>query len=106
MTSDSSQPSRRRIAAAVLASGVVLTPLAVFGGPALAGGATPSAAEYQYKLTVCHFTHSKKHPWVKLRVSAASWRKGHSKRDFIVTATKPCPPTASASHKKPKHGKP
>jgi hypothetical protein len=106
MKGDSSQPSRGRVATAALASAVVLTPLAVFGGPALAGGASPSAAEYQYKLTVCHFTHSKKHPWVKIKVSAAAWRKAHSKRDFIVTATKPCPPAGATQHKKPKHGKP
>ena len=85
----------RRLVGAAVVSGLLLVPLGVFGSSALArtaSGLGPSAAQYQYKVTVCHHTGSKNHPWHTIRISnravAAHLRHG----DFVVTLTAPCPP--------------
>ena len=72
------------LAAAV--SAAFFVPLLVLGGPALAKSAA-SASQYQYggssqyqykgKVTICHHTHSKKHPWVQISVGAIG-REGAS----------------------------
>jgi len=52
-------------------SALLLTPLVAFGGIGFAKG-SPSAGQYQYaggKTTICHRTHSKKHPGVTITVS-------------------------------------
>ena len=62
----------RRLAGAAVVSVLLLAPLGIFGSSALAHSASslgPSAAQYQYKVTICHRTHSKKHPWVIIRIS-------------------------------------
>lgn len=61
------RPDRRLVGAAVV-SGLLLVPLGVFGSSALAHGG-PSAAQYQYKVTICHHTGSKKHPWHQISIS-------------------------------------
>jgi hypothetical protein len=58
----------RRLVGAAVVSGLLLVPLGVFGSSALAHGG-PSAAQYQYKVTICHHTHSKHHPWVMITIS-------------------------------------
>jgi hypothetical protein len=78
-----------RILAGLIVTMVMLVPLAVFGAPALARtGASASqyeyssSAQYQYgkgKVTICHFTHSKKHPWRTIRVAWRGWLHGHSR---------------------------
>jgi hypothetical protein len=79
-------------------------PLAVFGAPALARSASAvsqyehsGSSQYQYKVAVCHHTHSASHPWVQISVATAGWLHGHSKHrgDFLVTPASPCPPTAT-----------
>ena len=58
----------RRLVGAAVVSGLLLVPLGVFGGSALAHGG-PSGAQYQYKVTICHHTHSRHHPWVMITIS-------------------------------------
>jgi hypothetical protein len=52
----------------------LLVPVAVFGGSALAHTAAtgPSAAQYQYRVQICHLTGSKKHPSHTITVSSAA----------------------------------
>ena len=81
----------RRLVGAAVVSGLLLVPLGVFGSSALArtaSGLGPSAAQYQYKVTICHHTHSAKHPWVQIRISnraVAAHLVRHG--DFVVTLT-------------------
>ena len=81
-------------AAAVTAAFFV--PLMVFGAPALAKSAASEyeysgSSQYQYngKVTICHRTHSKKHPWVQIRVGAPAAR-AHLKHGDALGA---CPTT-------------
>jgi len=93
----------RRLAGAAVVSGLLLAPLGIFGGSALAHDASvhgPSAAQYQYKITICHRTHSKKHPWVQITISNRAL-KAHLKHGDKYPP--PCPTTAAATKK---HGKP
>jgi hypothetical protein len=88
--------------AALAVSAALLVPLAVFGAPALARSAASQysgSSQYQYKVAVCHRTHSRKHQWVQISVASAGWLHGHSKHqgDFLVTSTSPCPPTTSGA---------
>jgi hypothetical protein len=66
-----------RAMAAAAVSGALLVPLAVFGAPALArsGAAAssqygPGSSQYQYRVTICHLTGSKKHPAHTITVSS------------------------------------
>ena len=59
----------RRLVGAVVVSGLLLVPLGIFGGSALAHGG-PSAAQYQYKVKMCHHTGSKWHPWHMISISS------------------------------------
>jgi hypothetical protein len=86
-----------RVAGAVAVTGLLLIPLGVFGGSAFGHS---GAAQYKYKVTICHHTGSKKHPWHQITISnkavAAHLRHG----DSLLL---PCPTTATvAKH----HGKP
>ncbi|HXH96226.1 MAG TPA: hypothetical protein VNH40_03355 [Gaiellaceae bacterium] len=79
-----------RVLAGLIVTVGLLVPLAVFGAPALARtGASASqyeyssSAQYQYgRVTICHFTHSKKHPWRTIRVAWQGWIHGHSKHGY------------------------
>jgi hypothetical protein len=62
----------RKLIAAVATSVALLAPLAVFGGSALAGGTSVSSAQYQYRVTVCHLTGSKKHPFRTIKVASSA----------------------------------
>jgi hypothetical protein len=83
----------RRLAGAAVVSGLLLAPLGIFGSSALAhtaSGLGPSAAQYQYKVTICHRTHSKKHPWHLITISNRAV-KAHLKHGDVLP---PCPTTA------------
>jgi hypothetical protein len=91
----------RRLAGAAVVSGLLLAPLGIFGSSALAhtaSGLGPSAAQYQYKVTICHRTHSKKHPFQQIRISNRAV-KAHLKHGDTFP---PCPTTLQATKK---HGK-
>jgi hypothetical protein len=86
---------RLRIVAAAIVSIGLLVPLAAFG--AVGNGQSPSAA--QYKITICHHTHSKKHPMVTIRISNRAW-KAHQRHGDTLGA---CPGHSKSNHGK--HGK-
>jgi hypothetical protein len=101
--------SHRRLRFAVVVTATVLTGAAL-ASAALAGlGALtlgPAAAsQYPKKMTVCHRTHSKKHPWVKIRISVHAVKAHLRHGDFVVDASHPCPPIGAASAKNKHHGK-
>ena len=81
----------RRIAGATAVTAALLVPLGVFGAPALAGSTGASSAQYQYKVTICHHTHSKKHPMHTISVSSAAVAKHMLKHGDTLG---PCPTTA------------
>jgi uncharacterized membrane protein YgcG len=94
------------LAAAV--SAAFFVPLLVLGGPALAKSAA-SASQYEYggssqyqyrgKVTICHHTHSRKHPWVQISVGSRA-AKAHLRHHDTLGQC----PTTSTSHGKD-HGK-
>src|SRR6187200_2523018 len=90
----------------VLAGAATLITAAALASAALAGlralDLGPAAAS-QYpgkKVTVCHRTHSKKHPWVKIRISTHALKAHLRHGDFVVDADHPCPPPNALSAKK------
>jgi hypothetical protein len=59
-----------------------------FAGVSFAQNSSTSAAQYQYgKITICHHTHSKKHPSHTITVSQNAW-KAHKKHGDTLG---PCP---------------
>jgi hypothetical protein len=89
-----------RTAALVLVTAAVIVPLGVFGAPALArtaSSADSSSAQYQYKVAICHHTHSTKHPWHVINVAAAAVKAHLNHGDTLA----PCPTTAPTA---PTHG--
>jgi hypothetical protein len=103
--------SNRRLRFVVAVAATIVTGAAV-ASAALAGlGALklgPAAAsQYPKKVTVCHRTHSKKHPWVQIRISTHALKAHLRHGDFVVDASNPCPPTgaAAAAAKNKHHGK-
>ena len=101
-------PQHRRTLAAVAVSAALLVPLAVFGAPALARSTAPSSAasaQYQYKVAVCHRTHSKKHPWVLIHVGAPAVKAHLKHGDFVLTSGTSCTAAAPAQSTTPGHGK-
>jgi hypothetical protein len=94
----------RRTWTAAAVSAAFLVPLGVFGAPALAKSAAAASeysgsSQYQYKVLLCHHTHSKKHPLVQIRVGAPAV-KAHLRHGDTLGAC-PTAPAAPA----PKHGK-
>ena len=88
---------------ATLVTGAALASAAVAGMRALDLG--PAAAS-QYpgkKVTVCHKTHSKKHPWVKIRISRHALKAHLRHGDFVVDDQNPCPPVPAPTAKSHKH---
>lgn len=74
-----------RIAAAIVLALVLAVALAALAYSAPGKGG-PSAA--QYKITICHHTHSKKHPTVTISISDRAW-KAHQKNHQDTLG--PCP---------------
>ena len=81
---------RRYMAAGVLTL-ALLVPLAFYGGTGFAKNT--SAAQYQYKLTICHHTGSKKHPMHTISVSNRAW-PAHQRHGDTMGA---CPPPATTT---------
>jgi hypothetical protein len=98
---------KSRVWAALAVSAAFLVPLGVLGGPALAKTAAAAAqyqysssSQYQYKVSICHRTHSKKHPWVQISV-AASAAKAHLRHHDLAGNCA----VSIASGKEEHHGK-
>src|SRR3954469_22853126 len=87
---------------ATLVTGAALASAALAGMRALDLGPA-AASQYPKKVTVCHRTHSKKHPWVKIRISRHALKAHLRHGDFMVDDTHPCPPATAASARKHKH---
>ena len=90
-----------RASVLALVTAAVIVPLGVFGAPALARTASSAAeyghsgsSQYQYKVAICHHTHSKKHPYHVIVVSNKAVAK-HMLRHGDTLA--PCPTTAPAA---------
>jgi hypothetical protein len=88
-----------RTAALALVTAAVIVPLGVFGAPALARSASSASqyeysgsSQYQYRVAICHRTHSKKHPWHVIVVSSHAVQAHLKHGDTLA----PCPTTAPA----------
>ena len=77
---------KRSGAIAAVVTGATLVPLVAFGGVGLAAQSAPSAAQYQYKVTMCHYTHSKTNPVVVINISNRAVPAHLRKGDVIVAA--------------------
>jgi uncharacterized membrane protein YgcG len=96
-----------RVWAAVAVSAALFVPLGVFGAPALARSASAASeyqysgsSQYQYKVTICHKTHSKKHPFHQISVSVNA-AKAHLRHGDTLGL---CPTVAPPAPKKHGHG--
>ncbi|MFL5954890.1 MAG: hypothetical protein ACJ76I_12375 [Gaiellaceae bacterium] len=86
---------RSRLAAATAVTGALLVPLATFGAPALARSGAASeyqyggsgSSQYQYRVTICHVTGSKKHPAHTITVSSAAVAKHIKHGDHLGPCT-------------------
>jgi hypothetical protein len=75
---------KTRLLAGVAVSAALLVPLAVFGAPAIAGSLASASsqyqysgsAQYQYRVTICHRTHSKHTITISSRALKAHLRHG------------------------------
>ena len=93
----------RRLVGASVVSALLLVPLGVFGGSALARTTGPSAAQYQYKVTICHHTGSKKHPWHLITIGNRAVKAHLRHHDQMP----PCPTvTVTTAHGHGHHGGP
>src|SRR5437879_4613956 len=88
---------------AAVVTGATLVPLVAFGGIGLAAKNAPSAAQYQYKVRICHYTHSKTHPWVIITISNRAWPAHQRHGDVLFPTGTTCPPKA-ATTTAPTHG--
>jgi len=104
------RPSPRtiRLASAGTAAAALLAAFAAVAGAGLSSTSS-SSSEYQYgpgghqygqKVTLCHHTHSKKHPTVTITVGAPAV-KAHLKHGDVLGA---CPAVVPAVNAKKHHG--
>lgn len=108
---------RFRIVLGSVVSAALLVPLAVYGAPAIAKSSSSASHQYraacgqdgssggqygssckQYRVTICHRTHSTKHPWVTITVSSKAVRAHLRHGDTM-------PPCSTEPAAKKKHGK-
>src|SRR5262249_22624331 len=59
------------------------------------GFANSSAAQYQYRVTICHHTHSASNPMVTITISSAAWKAHQKHHDTIGPC--PRPPTTTTT---------
>jgi hypothetical protein len=97
----------RRIISALAVTAALFVPLAVFGGPALARTVAAASqyeysgsSQYQYKVTICHRTHSQKHPWVTITVSSRAVHAHLHHGDVMP----PCPTSGGPGQQQPGSG--
>jgi hypothetical protein len=92
LTDTDRSPSRRTRLTAGL--GVIAASLLIattVAGVGFAGGSI-SAAQYQYgKVTICHYTHSKKHPAVTITISQHAWPAHRRHGDTLGACTVAAP---------------
>ena len=97
----SPRTKRFRLAMGAVISACLLVPLAVFGGTGLAQSSS-AAKQYpsadQYAITICHHTHSKKHPMHTIRVSVKAWPAHKRHGDTLGECPKPSKPSKSHGH--------
>jgi len=101
---------RFRLALGVAVSAALLVPLAVYGAPAIAKSASSASHEYraacgqygsscrQYRVQICHRTHSWKHPLRTITVSSRAL-KAHLRHGDTL------PPCSTEPAAKRNHGK-
>ena len=87
---------KRSGAIAAVVTGATLVPLVAFGGVGLAKNA-PSASQYQYKVRICHYTHSTKHPWVIINISNTAWPAHQRHGDVLFPTGTTCPPKVTSA---------
>jgi hypothetical protein len=95
----------RRVWAAVAVSAAFLVPLGVFGAPALARSASAASeyqysgsSQYQYKVMICHRTHSKKHPFHQITVDSHAVKAHLRHGDTLGPCPTVAPPVAPKQH--------
>ena len=95
------RPIRLRGIAAVLVALGLLVALAVLAGASWSASGSSNATQYQYgkKVTICHHTHSKKHPQVTITVGAPAAR-AHLRHGDTLGAC-----SSSSTNTAVKHGK-
>jgi len=70
----STQRARTLLGLAVVTATVLVAAALAGFGFAKGSPTAPSAAANQYgKVTICHHTKSKKHPWVTITISKSAW---------------------------------
>ncbi len=98
---DNAQATSRRARTGVGLAFVALTMVvaSVLAGYGFASN-SPRAAQYQYgkKVAICHYTGSKKHPWVTLRINIHAWPAHLQHGDLLGACPRVLPPP-------PKHGR-
>lgn len=92
---DSKGAGRRGLIALTTAAASLLA-LAVMAGVSWSATGSSSASQYQYgtKTTICHHTHSKKHPYVTITVGQAAVKAHLRHGDTLGACT---PPTTTTS---------
>jgi hypothetical protein len=92
---------------AAVVTGATLVPLVAFGGVGLAKN-SPSGSQYQYpganqyKVTICHHTHSKKHPTHTITISKSALPAHLRHGDTLGACPAPAPVSATTTTT-PKH---
>jgi hypothetical protein len=98
----------RRLAGALAVTALLMVPLGVFGGSAVArtvsavgqyGHGHSGGAQYQYRVTICHHTGSRKHPWIQITVSSRAVPFLLRHGDQLP----PCPTTGPVRHRHHHH---
>ena len=87
-----SEKKLRRYVAAAAFSVALIVPVAFYGGTGFAKNS--SAAQYQYKVTICHHTGSRKHPMVTITVSNRAVAAHLARHHDTLGA---CPPPAGTT---------